>query len=88
VLAIAAGIIAVAALLLWPRFHLRPTAANKKTILVVLPFENLSGDPGQEYIADGMTEEMITQLGSLEPQRLGVIARTSSMHKAAKQSAA
>jgi len=88
-LAIAVALIAVAALLLWPRLRQTPKVQGKKTMLVVLPFENLSGDPGQEYIADGMTEEMITQLGSLEPQRLGVIARTSSMqYKATKQNAA
>lgn len=50
-----------------------------RIMLAVLPLENLSGDPQQEFFADGMTEEMITQLGSLDPQRLGVIARTSAM---------
>jgi TolB-like protein/DNA-binding winged helix-turn-helix (wHTH) protein/Tfp pilus assembly protein PilF len=50
-----------------------------KVMLVVLPFENLSGDAQQEYLSSGLTEEMITQLGSLEPDRLGVIARTSAM---------
>ncbi len=47
--------------------------------LAVLPFENLTGDPDQEYFSDGLTDEMITQLGRLHPQRLSVIARTSSM---------
>jgi TolB-like protein/Tfp pilus assembly protein PilF len=47
--------------------------------LVVLPFSNLSNDPAQEYFSDGLTEEMITQIGRLCPGRLGVIARTSSM---------
>ena len=47
--------------------------------LVVLPFANLDGDPTQEYFSDGLTEEMITQIGRLCPGRLGVIARTSSM---------
>jgi TolB-like protein/Tfp pilus assembly protein PilF len=47
--------------------------------LVVLPFTNLSNDPAQEYFSDGLTEEMITQIGRLCPGRLGVIARTSSM---------
>jgi TolB-like protein/tetratricopeptide (TPR) repeat protein len=47
--------------------------------LAVLPFENLTGDPNQEYFSDGLTDEMITQLGRLHPQRLSVIARTSSM---------
>jgi len=50
-----------------------------KIMLVVLPFENLSGDPGQEYFSDGMTEELSEQLGNLSPQRLGVIGRTSAM---------
>jgi len=48
-------------------------------MLAVLPFENLSGDPGEEYFSDGLTEEMITQLAGLNPAQLGVIARTSAM---------
>jgi len=48
--------------------------------LAVLPFRNLSGDPEQEFFSDGFTEEMIAELGGLEPGRLGVIARTTSMH--------
>ena len=48
-------------------------------MLAVLPFENLTGNPDQEYLSDGMTEELIGQLGRLEPSRLGVIARTSAM---------
>jgi TolB-like protein/Flp pilus assembly protein TadD len=47
--------------------------------LAVLPFENLSAEPEQEYFSDGMTEEMIAHLGRLNPQRLGVIARASAM---------
>ena len=54
-------------------------AHARKIMLVVLPFENLSGDPGQEYLSDGMTEELSEQLGNLSPQRLGVIGRTSAM---------
>jgi TolB-like protein/Tfp pilus assembly protein PilF len=49
-------------------------------MLVVLPFQNLSGDAEQDYLSDGMTEEMIAQLGTLHPSRLAVIARTSAMH--------
>jgi serine/threonine protein kinase/TolB-like protein/Tfp pilus assembly protein PilF len=45
--------------------------------LAVLPFENLSGDPEQEYFSDGMTGEMIAQLGRLHPGSLSVIARES-----------
>jgi TolB-like protein/DNA-binding winged helix-turn-helix (wHTH) protein len=64
-----------------PRIY-RPTksAAVTKMKLVVLPFVNLSGDAQEEYFADGITEEVITQLGGLDPERLGVVARTSSMH--------
>jgi TolB-like protein/Flp pilus assembly protein TadD len=50
-----------------------------RIMLAVLPFENLSGDPGQEYLSDGLTEETIMRLGQMSPHRLGVIARTSSM---------
>jgi len=57
----------------------RPKPAVSKIMLAVLPFTNFSGDPAQEYFADGMTEEMITSLGGLDPAHLGVIARTSAM---------
>jgi len=51
----------------------------RKLMLAVLPFDNLSGSPDQEYFSDGMTEEMITTLGRISPAKLGVIARTSAM---------
>jgi TolB-like protein/DNA-binding winged helix-turn-helix (wHTH) protein/Flp pilus assembly protein TadD len=58
----------------------QPEQAHAGTImLVVLPFENLSGDTSQEYFSDGMTEELSEQLGNLSPQRLRVIGRTSAM---------
>ena len=52
---------------------------QKRTMLAVLPFQNLSNDPRQEYFSDGLTEETITDLGQLSPEHLGVIARTSAM---------
>ena len=56
------------------------TASPARAIkMAVLPFANLTGDPEQEYLNDGVTQEMITQLGRLHPQRLGVIARSSVM---------
>jgi TolB-like protein/DNA-binding winged helix-turn-helix (wHTH) protein len=61
--------------------HFRPIARpqTQKIMLAVLPFENLTGDPNKEYLADGLTEETISQLGRLNPEQLGVIARTSVM---------
>jgi len=47
--------------------------------LAVLPFANLTGDPEQEYLCDGFTQEMISQLGRLHPENLSVIARSSVM---------
>ena len=47
--------------------------------LAVLPFQNLSADPEQEFFSEGLMDEMISQLAQLSPQRLGVIARTSAM---------
>lgn len=55
------------------------TTRPERVMLAVLPFKNLSPDPSQEFISDGMTEEMIAQLGRLDPDGLGVIARTSVM---------
>ena len=52
---------------------------RSRSMLAVLPFENLSGDPAQEYLSDGLSEEVIMRLGQMSPHRLGVIARTSSM---------
>ena len=58
--------------------------ANGKIRLVVLPFANLSDDSQQDYFSAGLTDEMITQLGRLDPERLGVIAATSSKFLAGK----
>jgi TolB-like protein len=57
----------------------RQTPASRAR-LVVLPFVNLSGDSAQDYFSDAMTDEIITALASLVPERLAVIARTTAMH--------
>jgi len=57
-----------------------PAAAVTRIHLAVLPFANVSADPEQEFFSDGLTEEMIAELGRLSPGRLGIIARTSAMH--------
>jgi TolB-like protein len=48
-------------------------------MIAALPFENLTGDPKEDLFTDGLTEELISQLGSLNPERVGVIGRTSVM---------
>jgi adenylate cyclase len=54
----------------------QPLALPDKPSIAVLPFENMSGDPEQEYFADGMVEEIITALSRFK--WLFVIARNSS----------
>jgi TolB-like protein len=46
--------------------------------IAVLPLQNLSGDPSQDYFADGLTEELITELSRVGSLR--VTSRTSVMH--------
>jgi TolB-like protein/DNA-binding winged helix-turn-helix (wHTH) protein/Tfp pilus assembly protein PilF len=78
--------VAVVTYLGWRHFDGQKTPQSRKIMLAVLPFENLSGDPEEEYFSAGMTEEMITQLGSLQPERIGVIARASStIYKSSKK---
>jgi TolB-like protein len=65
----------------------KAAATAGKRMLLVLPFESLCGDDEQEFFAEGLTEETISQLGQLNPKRLGVIARTSAVqYKASKKS--
>jgi TolB-like protein len=57
----------------WRQEHLQ----SQVRAIAVLPLENLSGDPAQEFFADGITDELITEIASLLP--LKVISRTSVM---------
>ncbi len=57
----------------------RPRQPDRRPRLVVLPFTNLSGDHVPDYFSDGLTEEMIAQVGRRCASRIGVLARTSSM---------
>jgi len=52
-------------------------AEGEITSIAVLPLENLTGDPEQQYLVDGMTEALITELGKISALR--VISRTSAM---------
>ena len=73
------AVVALAGSLAWRHFSTGRARASSRVMLAVLPVQNLSGDPEREYISDGLTEELIAQLGNLNPATLGVIARTSSM---------
>jgi TolB-like protein len=61
------------------RTHHRAASSRFFYVKTLKRVVQLGGDPEQEYLSDGMTEEMITRLGQLQPEQLGVIARTSVM---------
>jgi TolB-like protein/DNA-binding winged helix-turn-helix (wHTH) protein len=74
---VAAAIVATA-FLSWMRLRAKPVS-SARLMIAVLPVQNLTGDTDREYISDGLTESIIAELGRMNPERLGVIARTSAM---------
>jgi TolB-like protein/DNA-binding winged helix-turn-helix (wHTH) protein/Flp pilus assembly protein TadD len=56
-----------------------PPPVSDRVLLAVLPFADLGNDADQEYFGEGLTEETIARIGAIDPNRLGVIARTSVM---------
>jgi TolB-like protein/DNA-binding winged helix-turn-helix (wHTH) protein/tetratricopeptide (TPR) repeat protein len=73
-----AAVATLASILAWTRQQPASTAGHR-VMLVVLPFENVDGTAEQDFFTDGITDEMITQIGTLNPQQVGVIARTTAM---------
>jgi serine/threonine-protein kinase len=80
---LAAGLVVIAALAVslavrypWRRPAAAVVAPNEQPSVAVLPFDNLTGNPGDEYLSNGMTEEVIGQLARV--QGLKVISRTST----------
>jgi len=74
------GVAAVFAFTLWQgRVQTASAPTSTRFLVGVLPFANLSGNAEQEYLSDGLTEELITELGRLNPRQMGVIARSSMM---------
>src|SRR5262249_13614717 len=78
---ILAFIVVMVSILVYSWVHRSRATTDMRTprigSVAVLPFENLSGDPAQEDFADGMTDELTTNLGKLTALR--VISRTSAM---------
>lgn len=77
-LGVAAAVVAIAAVWTWIDRG-RNEVGDQPLAVAILPFENLTGDPDQDYVSDGLTEETIASLGRIEPHRLAVIARTTAM---------
>jgi TolB-like protein/DNA-binding winged helix-turn-helix (wHTH) protein/Tfp pilus assembly protein PilF len=75
---VSAALLGAIVYLFWPAATSPRVPPGGRFMVAVLPFENLAGDADQDYIGDGMTDELIAQLGRLDPSRLGVIARTSA----------
>jgi TolB-like protein/DNA-binding winged helix-turn-helix (wHTH) protein/Tfp pilus assembly protein PilF len=80
-------IVAALSVLFWRKLSSEaPGPGQYRALLAILPFQNLNNDPSQDYFADGLTAEMISQIGRLPSDRLGVIAWNSMMrYKGAKK---
>jgi TolB-like protein/DNA-binding winged helix-turn-helix (wHTH) protein/Tfp pilus assembly protein PilF len=82
------AVLVVIAILVSRHVWSQHTDGKARLMLAVLPFQNMSGDSHEDYFAEGLTEEMIAQLGQLQPRQLGLIARTSIVrYKDTKESA-
>jgi TolB-like protein/tetratricopeptide (TPR) repeat protein len=75
-------VLAIAAWFWWKQEAVAKQPNRGRVMLVVLPFEDLTGNQGNDFFVAGLHDELIAQLGRLYPSRLGVIARTSSVQYA------
>jgi TolB-like protein/DNA-binding winged helix-turn-helix (wHTH) protein/Tfp pilus assembly protein PilF len=90
-IAVLVGVVALSLVWLWPSAPLQtesvpPSAVENKAALpsiIVLPFENLGDDPNQEYLADGITEDIITDLSRLS--NLQIFASNTSYNYKGRQ---
>ena len=73
VIAMCAAVLLIVSLIAWSAHK----SAGAPASLVVLPLENLSGDPNQDYFADGMTDDLIANLAKIRSLR--VISRSTAM---------
>ena len=76
---VAAGVLR---LFFWSRVREALWPSRARVVLAVRPFSNLSNDPAQDYIAEGLTEEMVSRLGQLHPQKMSVIHLTPTYARA------
>ena len=81
-IAVTLGTVLVAVGVRWARSVVWPPLPGKIT-LAVRPFKNLSGESGEDFVAAGITEEMVSRLGQLHPQHMSVI-RLSPAYAAAQ----
>ena len=77
---VATAILVLSLPLFWlARHRLSPSKpASGLVRLMVLPLDNLSGDPSQNYFSQGMTEELCAQLAKFNPRQMAVIARNTA----------
>ena len=68
---------ALAGVVLWG--WKRPADSGTRLTVAVLPFDNLNRDAATDYLANGLTEDTIVSLGRIDPERVSVIGRTSTL---------
>jgi TolB-like protein/DNA-binding winged helix-turn-helix (wHTH) protein/Flp pilus assembly protein TadD len=76
------AVVAIGSWLWWKQLAAAKGVKSGRVMLAVLPFEDLTGNKGNDFFVAGLHDELIAQLGRLYPSRLGVIARTSAVQYA------